>query len=243
MIRVLVVDDHPVVRDGLCGVLAGEEDIEVVGEAANGAEAVAYLNQLARLDRVDRVDVVLMDLRMPSMGGVEAIRELRQIDPAIRILVLTTFDADRDVLPAIEAGATGYLLKDTPGEDLRTRHPRGASRRGRSVAGGCRSPDAPYPRSCGRFADRAGARRAQTRRVGRDQPRDRQTAIHQRDDRQDTSAAPLRQARGDATARRRSRPVTRAAYCSRGGKPPRVAARTTPPAAPRETATDRCARP
>ncbi len=118
MIRVLVVDDHPVVRDGLCGVLAGEEDIEVVGEAANGAEAVAYLNQLARLDRVDRVDVVLMDLRMPSMGGVEAIRELRQIDPAIRILVLTTFDADRDVLPAIEAGATGYLLKDTPGEDL-----------------------------------------------------------------------------------------------------------------------------
>ncbi len=118
MIRVLVVDDHPVVRDGLCGVLAGEADIEVVGEAANGAEAVACLNQLARLDRVDRVDVVLMDLRMPSMGGVEAIRELRQIDPSIRILVLTTFDADRDVLPAIEAGATGYLLKDTPGEDL-----------------------------------------------------------------------------------------------------------------------------
>jgi DNA-binding NarL/FixJ family response regulator len=111
VIRVLVVDDHPVVRDGLCGVLAGEADIEVVGEAANGAEAVARA-------RRDPVDVVLMDLRMPSMGGVEAIRELRQINPSIRILVLTTFDADRDVLPAIEAGATGYLLKDTPGDDL-----------------------------------------------------------------------------------------------------------------------------
>jgi DNA-binding NarL/FixJ family response regulator len=111
VIRVLVVDDHPVVRDGLCGVLTSASDIEIVGEAAHGAEAVA---RVAR----DPVDVVLMDLRMPTMGGVAAIRELRRIAPSVRILVLTTFDADQDVLPAIEAGATGYLLKDTPGEDL-----------------------------------------------------------------------------------------------------------------------------
>ena len=93
VIRVLVVDDHPVVRDGLCGVLAGEEDIEVVGEAANGAEARGF-DQLARLTESTESTSSSMDLRMPSMGGVEAIRELRQIDPAIRILVLTTFDAD-----------------------------------------------------------------------------------------------------------------------------------------------------
>jgi DNA-binding NarL/FixJ family response regulator len=83
----------------------------VVGEAANGAEAVA---------RVERAgaDVVLMDLRMPEMGGVEAIRRLRERAPSMRVLVLTTYDTDSDVLPAIEAGATGYLLKDAPREEL-----------------------------------------------------------------------------------------------------------------------------
>ncbi|MFC5993195.1 response regulator [Pseudonocardia hispaniensis] len=110
-IRVLIVDDHPVVRDGLRGVLSGAPDMEVVGEAGHGAEA------LARVAAVP-VDVVLMDLRMPTMGGVEAIRELRRTAASIRVLVLTTFDTDRDVLPAIEAGATGYLLKDTPREEL-----------------------------------------------------------------------------------------------------------------------------
>jgi DNA-binding NarL/FixJ family response regulator len=111
VIRVLIVDDHPVVRDGLHGVIAGEPDMEVVGEAGNGAEA------LARAAATD-VDVVLMDLRMPEMGGVEAIKELRRTAPSVRVLVLTTFDTDRDVLPAVEAGATGYLLKDTPRAEL-----------------------------------------------------------------------------------------------------------------------------
>jgi DNA-binding NarL/FixJ family response regulator len=110
-IRVLIVDDHPVVRDGLRGVLEGEPDMRVVGEAGHGAEALARA-------RTTAVDVVLMDLRMPVMGGVEAIGELRRAVPDTRVLVLTTYDTDRDVLPAIEAGATGYLLKDTPREEL-----------------------------------------------------------------------------------------------------------------------------
>ena len=111
MIRVLVVDDHPVVRDGLRGVLDAEPDMQVVGEAAHGAEALARIPDAAP-------DVVLMDLRMPVMGGVEAIAALRAAAPGVRVLVLTTFDTDRDVLPAIEAGATGYLLKDTPRDEL-----------------------------------------------------------------------------------------------------------------------------
>jgi DNA-binding NarL/FixJ family response regulator len=110
-IRLLIVDDHPIVRDGLRGAFTGTAEFDVVGEAAHGAEAVT---QAAAL----RPDVVLMDLRMPEMDGVEAIRRLQRQVPSARILVLTTFDTDSDVLPAIEAGATGYLLKDAPVEDL-----------------------------------------------------------------------------------------------------------------------------
>jgi len=110
-IRLLIVDDHPIVRDGLRGVFSGDPEFEVVGEAGNGLEAVARATSLD-------VDVVLMDLRMPQMGGVEAIQALRQADESVRVLVLTTYDTDRDVLPAIEAGATGYLLKDSPREEL-----------------------------------------------------------------------------------------------------------------------------
>ncbi|MEV0402096.1 response regulator transcription factor [Actinoallomurus sp. NPDC050550] len=109
MIRLLIVDDHPIVRDGLRGVFAGDPDFEVTGEASNGAEAIALAAD---------ADVVLMDLRMPEMGGVEAISRLRDTRPAVRVLVLTTFDTDSDVLPAIEAGATGYLLKDAPRDEL-----------------------------------------------------------------------------------------------------------------------------
>jgi DNA-binding NarL/FixJ family response regulator len=123
-IRLLIVDDHPVIRDGLRGVFTGDPDFEVVGEAGDGAEAVAMVER-------NPADVVLMDLRMPRMGGVEAIARLREAAPATRVLVLTTFDTDRDVLPAIEAGATGYLLKDAPREEL-VRAVRAASR-GESV--------------------------------------------------------------------------------------------------------------
>jgi DNA-binding NarL/FixJ family response regulator len=110
-IRLLLVDDHPVMRDGLRGVFSDDPDFEVVGEAGDGAEAVRLCE---RLD----VDVVLMDLRMPEMGGVEAIGRLRRAGHPARVLVLTTYDTDRDVLPAIEAGATGYLLKDAPRDEL-----------------------------------------------------------------------------------------------------------------------------
>jgi DNA-binding NarL/FixJ family response regulator len=123
-IRLLIVDDHPVVRDGLRGAFTCDPDFEVVGEARNGAQA------LAEVERVG-ADVVLMDLRMPEMGGVEAIERLRRRAPSVRVLVLTTFDTDSDVLPAIEAGATGYLLKDAPREEL-IRAVRAASR-GESV--------------------------------------------------------------------------------------------------------------
>jgi DNA-binding NarL/FixJ family response regulator len=109
-ITVLIADDHPIVRDGLRGMFTGR-GFEVVGEAASGAEAVALAERL-------RPDVVLMDLRMPGTDGVTAITELARLGNPARVLVLTTYDTDSDVLPAIEAGATGYLLKDAPREDL-----------------------------------------------------------------------------------------------------------------------------
>jgi DNA-binding NarL/FixJ family response regulator len=108
VIRLVIVDDHPVVRDGLRGMLASA-DFEVVGEAASGDEAVAVVTALSP-------DVVLMDLRMPGSDGLSAIERLRA--HSCRVLVLTTYDTDRDVLPAIKAGATGYLLKDTPRDEL-----------------------------------------------------------------------------------------------------------------------------
>ncbi len=110
-IRLLIVDDHPVLRDGLRGILEGSPDFEVVGEASNGAEAVTRALAL-------RPDVVLMDLRMPDVDGVTAIKRLAELGVQARVLVLTTYDTDADVVPAIEAGATGYLLKDSPRSDL-----------------------------------------------------------------------------------------------------------------------------
>jgi DNA-binding NarL/FixJ family response regulator len=106
-VRVLVVDDHPVVRSGLVGMLAVEDDLDVVGEAGDGEEA---LTRTAAL----RPDVVLMDLRMPRLDGVGATARIVAQFPAVRVLVLTTYDTDADILRAVEAGATGYLLKDTP---------------------------------------------------------------------------------------------------------------------------------
>jgi DNA-binding NarL/FixJ family response regulator len=110
VIRVVLVDDHPVVRSGLVGLLGGEPDIEVVGEASDGREGVALAAGL-------RPDVVLMDLRMPVMDGVEATAAIVAAGGP-RVLVLTTYDTDADILRAVEAGATGYLLKDTPRDAL-----------------------------------------------------------------------------------------------------------------------------
>jgi NarL family two-component system response regulator LiaR len=110
-IRILVTDDHVVVRQGIRALLATEPDIEVVGEAENGMEAVAETERL-------QPDVILMDLVMPEMDGIEAIRHITARQPEARILVLTSFAADDKVFPAIKAGALGYLLKDSGPEEL-----------------------------------------------------------------------------------------------------------------------------
>ncbi|MFF3768858.1 response regulator [Streptomyces sp. NPDC002232] len=111
-ITLLIVDDHPVVRDGLRGMFAAEgSGFRVLGEAPDGVRGVALALELDP-------DVVLMDLRMPGGGGVDAIAELARRGARARVLVLTTYDTDTDTLPAIEAGATGYLLKDAPREEL-----------------------------------------------------------------------------------------------------------------------------
>jgi DNA-binding NarL/FixJ family response regulator len=110
-LRIVVADDHPVVRDGLRGMIDGQPDLVVVGEAGDGAEAVAVAT-------LERPDVVLMDLRMPRVDGVSAIAEIRRVVPEARVLVLTTYDADHDIVRAMEAGARGVLLKDAPREEL-----------------------------------------------------------------------------------------------------------------------------
>jgi DNA-binding NarL/FixJ family response regulator len=110
-LRLLVVDDHPVVRMGLVAMLSEHTDFEVVGEAADGAEAVLLAERLAP-------DVVLMDLRMPVMDGPEATAKMLASPPAPAVLVLTTYDTDADIVRAVEAGANGYLLKDAPRETL-----------------------------------------------------------------------------------------------------------------------------
>lgn len=110
-IRILLADDHPVVRDGLAAMLATQPDFAVVGEAGTGAEAV---EQAARL----RPDVVLMDLEMPALDGIEAIRRLRVADSSIQVVVLTAFDTDERILGALQAGAQGYLLKGAPRAEI-----------------------------------------------------------------------------------------------------------------------------
>lgn len=110
-IRLLIADDHPIVRSGLKAILASQPDFLVIAEAADGAEA-------ADLAFHYQPDVVLLDLQMPVMDGLEAIRKIRTRMPQAHILVLTTYSTDADILPALEAGATGYLLKDAPADDL-----------------------------------------------------------------------------------------------------------------------------
>lgn len=111
MIRVLLVDDQEIVRQGLATILRYAEGIEVVGQAADGAQATAAARQLAP-------DVILMDLKMPGLGGIPAMRQVRAELPAARIIILTTYDADDLVFEGVKAGAHGYLLKDTPSERL-----------------------------------------------------------------------------------------------------------------------------
>jgi DNA-binding NarL/FixJ family response regulator len=110
-IRILLADDHPVVRDGLAAMLGTQPDFEVVGEAGTGAAAVF---EAARL----RPDVVLMDLEMPELDGIEAIRRLRAADPAVQVVVLTAFDTDERIFGALQAGAQGYLLKGAPRAEI-----------------------------------------------------------------------------------------------------------------------------
>jgi len=110
-IRVVIADDHPVVRIGLRGMLETQNDIDVVGEAENGKHAVSLVGRL-------EPDVVLMDLQMPELDGVSATEQIRDRFRTVQVLVLTTYDTDADITQAIGAGAIGYLLKDAPREDL-----------------------------------------------------------------------------------------------------------------------------
>ena len=110
MIRVLVADDHPIVRGGIVGLLADTDDIEVIGEASDGLEAVQLAEELGP-------DLVLMDLRMPGLGGDEATSRILAARPATRVVILTTYESDTSILTAIEAGASGYLLKAAPPEE------------------------------------------------------------------------------------------------------------------------------
>ncbi len=111
--RIVIADDHPVVRQGLATVLSQEEDMEVVGQAANGLEAVDQAQKL-------QPDIILMDLQMPEMDGVEAIQQIRTETSEIGIIILTTYDTDDYIFRGIEAGARGYLLKDSPPEEVIT---------------------------------------------------------------------------------------------------------------------------
>lgn len=110
-IRILIADDHPIVREGMAAILSAQPDMEIVGEAADGAQAVTLAMQT-------RPDVILLDLKMPLKDGVTVIREVMQANLPTRILVLTSYGDDERVFPAIKSGALGYLLKDTPRERL-----------------------------------------------------------------------------------------------------------------------------
>ncbi len=111
MIRILLADDHPIVRDGLRAILGTQPDFEVVGEAAHGTEVLRQVDAL-------RPDLLLLDLEMPRMDGVETLRQLRAAHPQVRVLVFTAFDTDERIMGALRAGAQGYLLKGTPREEL-----------------------------------------------------------------------------------------------------------------------------
>ena len=111
MIRVLVADDHPVVRHGLCTMLEIEDDIVVVGRASDGQEAIDQARETSP-------DIILMDVQMPNVDGIEALRRIREQDPGARVIVLTTYRNEDYIFPSLRAGARGYLLKDASREEL-----------------------------------------------------------------------------------------------------------------------------
>ena len=140
-IRVLCVDDHPLVRKGIAAILANEADIELVAEAGNGREAVEVF-------RRHRPDVTLMDLRMPELDGIAAVKLIRAEFPDAKIIALTSFDGDQDIYRALEAGVRGYLLKETVHTQIVQCHPPGPFGQAADAARGRRS-DWPstFPRS------------------------------------------------------------------------------------------------
>ncbi len=110
-IKIMITDDHPIVRDGLTAILSTQDDFEVIGEACNGHEAIEKFELL-------RPDIILMDLEMPILDGIESIKKLMPIYPNIKIIVLTVFDTDERIINAIKAGASGYLIKDSPRDKI-----------------------------------------------------------------------------------------------------------------------------
>lgn len=110
-IRILLADDHPVVRDGLAAMLSTQPDFAVIGQAASGADAVRQAQQL-------QPDVIVLDLEMPELDGVEALRQIQAANPSARVIVFTAFDTDERIVAAIQAGASGYLLKGSPRDEL-----------------------------------------------------------------------------------------------------------------------------
>jgi NarL family two-component system response regulator LiaR len=110
-IRILIADDHPLLREALCQVFSNQKDMEIVGQAGNGEEAIDLASQL-------KPDILVMDIMMPKFDGLEASRQIKKITPNTAILILTAYDDDNYVLGLLEAGATGYLMKSAKGQDL-----------------------------------------------------------------------------------------------------------------------------
>lgn len=110
-IRILIVDDHPVVQAGLTSMLATHEEVEVIGSASNGDEALAMIQR-------DMPDILLLDLRMPGMNGIDTLHALKNLNATVRVIILTSFETDENIYRAVQAGAQGYLLKDTSQQQM-----------------------------------------------------------------------------------------------------------------------------